>query len=146
MNEKLLDRNVKGNNSIICLNKNEKIYTTNNNMKSNDQIMNEDLNNKANKEYTAKKKKKNIFINICSNIKEKDKTIENKEEKKIINNNEEEYCIKYDNNKKYNFIGDYACENVNLLEYETNDKYLLQFPICIKEMNTISLIDREYFC
>lgn len=146
LNEKILESNLKGDNSIICPNKNEKIVATNNNVKTNNQIIHEEILNKANKEFIAKKKKKKIFKNISSNIKEKDETIKNKEAKKKYYNNDEEYCIKYDNNKKYNFLGDYACENVNLFEYETNDKYLLQFPICIKEMNTISLIDREYFC
>ena len=53
-------------------------------MKTNNQIIHEDILNKANKEFIAKKKKKKIFKNISSNIKEKDETIKNKEAKKNI--------------------------------------------------------------
>ena len=72
-----------------------------------------------------------------------------KNNKKIENQNifynEEESYFKNKNNK-YNFIGDYVCENNNLFEYETNEKCFCQFSQYINEINTISLINREYFC
>ena len=152
INRKLFDGNLKYYNNIIFQNNYKNILLEiNKTIKERDDNVNS--NNKE-KEYNIKKeKKKKLFKNITFNKKflkkKNDKMKDEKNNKKIENQNifynEEESYFKNKNNK-YNFIGDYVCENNNLFEYETNEKCFCQFSQYINEINTISLINREYFC
>ena len=172
LNKKLLERSLKMSNDSLNQNKEEYVLVENNKIIINNEFSNGNINNSPAKQFLVhKKKKKKIFKNIkfnknaktivnlnkfkkneinYSNLESNEKII--KTEEKVKNEEEsqnkmknDEYIYKYDNNR-YNFLGDYIYENSNQFECETNDKILHSFSYYNKESNTISLINRDFFC
>ena len=164
------------NNSFLNKNYDDDVFIKNNKIIIKNEYVNENINNNIHTEFiiknediiksdsnnTPKKIKKIVKFykrKINKNIKLKENEIENKNEN-IINDEKnenkdkeniynkikyDEHYFDYDNNKNY-CLGDYTYDNLNQLECETNNQLLLPFPNCIKESNTISIMNRNYYC
>ena len=164
------------NNSFLNKNYDDDVFIKNNKIIIKNEYVNENINNNIHTEFiiknediiksdsnnTPKKIKKIVKFykrKINKNIKLKENEIENKNEN-IINDEKnenkdkeniynkikyDEHYFDYDNNKNY-CLGDYTYDNLTQLECETNNQLLLPFPNCIKESNTISIMNRNYYC
>ena len=151
------------NNKIIIKNEypNENNNNNNNNTHKEFVVKNENK-IKSDNNNISKKYKKIVKFNkrkINKNIKLKESKLDNKNEfiiKDEKNENKDnifnrvktdEHYFENDNdNYKNYFLGDYANDNINQLDCETNSHFNFSFSNCLKESNTISIINRNYFC
>ena len=175
LSQKLSERNSKINNYNINKSKEEDVLVDNNKIIINNESIHKNVNNIEHKAFIVKNEEiKHLKINKI-NEKEKKivkfcKSKNNKKIKLITNENEnkneniilneekeenkkekktkdEENYFEYDDNNKITFMGDYfTIENLNQFELETNNDLLLLFQNNLKEPNTITLINRNYFC
>ena len=175
LNQKLSERNIKINNDSINNNKSEDVIVNDNKIIINNESINKNDYNRTFKEFIVKNPSKKIFKSKSFNKKEKKivkfcKIKSNKNNKlkekiganinknnKIIeeNNKTKEISInKKSNEERYfdyenyynNILDEYIYDNSNKFDYEANDNYLFSVSNCMKEINTISLINRDYYC
>ena len=157
INQKLLENNNFKNKysfSEININENE-AKNKNKNIIKNEDIIENDNNNIENQFFEEIKDNENLhnYIEICEN----ENHIENNFEQNISKKEKNETKEKFENiiedeqqyftntNKEINFIGEYLYDNINELDYGANDYFLSPFSNFIKESNTLSIINRNYF-
>ena len=174
LSKKLSERNCKNNNNNF-LNKNNDndVFIKDNKIIIKNEYSNENNNNSNHKEFivkneaiinsdinkASKKFKKIVKFNkrkINKNLKLKESKLENKNEFIIKCENidnifsgvktEEHYFDNDNDNYKNHFLGDYAHDTINQLDCETNNHFNHSFSNFLKESNTISVINRNYFC
>ena len=171
LSQKLSDRNLKNDNFSINKTQNEDVLVNNNKIIINNESISKNIHSIENKEPFIKKEEKNNFK--IYNIKEKGKKVvksckrknikknkliinENKNDNIILNErneieeknktkDEDNYYEYNDNNNQITIIGDYAYDNLSQFEIETNNN-LLSCIYNIKEPNTITLVNKSYFC
>ena len=164
------------NNNFLNKNNDNDVLIKNNKIIIKNEYSNENRNNNTHKEFIvtnediiksetnniSKKYKKFVKLNkrkINKNIKLKESKSENKNEfiiKEEKNENkdniitrvktDENYFENDNDNYKNYFLCDYAHDSINQLDCETNNHFTFSFSNCLKESNTISIINRNYFC
>ena len=175
LSKKLSDLNFKNNNeNILNKNNDNNVFIKNNKIIIKNEYSNENNNNnihtefivknenmiKSDTNYECKKNKTFVTFNkikINKKFKLNESKLENKNEfivKEEKNENKDiifirvktdEYYFENDNNKKY-FFDYYPNDNINQLDCETNYHFIPSISNCLKESNTISIINRNYFC
>lgn len=175
LSQKISEHNFKNNNYLSIKNEdvvikdnkiiinNNSLYEYNNNFHNRFINLKENIKN-CNNDHTYKIKKK--IVKFCkrkinkntkqnkNNFKRKNEDMPKDDKDKIneIKNETQKYntiqngSYYFDDDlNKINFIGDYSCDNLNDFEYQTNNNYY-SFSNLIKESNTLSIMNKYYFC
>ena len=175
LSQKISERNFNNNNYLsikkedvvikdnkIIINNNS-LYEYNNNIHNRFIDLKENIKN-CDKDNTYKIKKKIVKFckrKINKNTKQNENKFKRKNENMSKDNKDEINEIKNETQKynttqngtyyfdddlnKINFIDDYSCDNLNDFEYQTNNNFY-SFSNLNKESNTLSIMNKYYFC